>query len=134
MTALAEALLTAQRNAVTALGKWYVSGPHDEEKDVADVEEALNAMGCTDKVEQAQLIAAWDVLRARGSEPPTRQDGKPPRENEPASEAQMRLIKKLADERRTVAPDYQLTKQSAHEAIDQLKAGTYNPDDWQVPF
>lgn len=134
MTALAEALLTAQRGALAALGKDYIGRP-DAGRPVEEVEEALCAIGCTDKLEQAQLIAAWDVLREHGAQAPrTNGQAKPPAEDEPASEAQWTLLRKLADERGKIAPDGPLTKAKASQAINALKAGTYNADDYTAPF
>ena len=71
MTALAEALLAAQRQAIGALSKHYVAGMLD----VGELCEHLDAMGCKDDVDQGQS-----------------------------------------------------------KVIEQLKAGTYNPDEWTVPF
>lgn len=131
MTALAEALLAAQRQAIGALSKAYVAEATTE----LALLEQLDAMGCTDKVEQAQLIAALDVLHNFGTPAPavTPESRKAP-EAELETEAQRKFIAKLADERGTTAPDYQLTKANAMKVIDELKAGTYNPDNWSVPF
>jgi hypothetical protein len=134
MTALAEALKRAQDGALNALAKHYVNTDF-EEIDLDQLRSDLDAIGCGDKVEQGQLIAAWSIVREHGGEVPKPAPpavGRP--DHEPASERQMSYIAKLADEKGTTAPDYQLTKESASEVISQLKAGTYNPDDWQVPF
>lgn len=127
-SALGEALLAAQRQAIGALAKPYVAGMIGTD----EVAEELTAMGCNDLTERVHLIAAWDVLREYGAPAPA--PSKPDPANEAASEAQLRFIARLADERGTAAPDVNLTKEQASTVIEQLKAGTYNPDEWTVPF
>jgi hypothetical protein len=135
MSALAEALLAAQRQAIGALSKAYVASNEDGDYRAGKLEAELNAMGCTDKVEQAQLLSALDVLREHGA-PAPRATHEPQRssENDLETEAQRKLIAKLADDRGTTAPDYKLTKANASKVIEELKAGTYDPDSWSVPF
>lgn len=131
MSALAEALLAAQRQAVGALGKSYLAGAGGDDGQAA-LCEALDQIGCTDKVEQGYLIASLEYLRQLGTAPPG--NGRPDPATEPASERQTAYIKKLADERGTIAPDWPLTKEQASTVIEQLKAGTYNADEWTAPF
>jgi len=130
MTALADALVAAQRRAITALEKQYAAGRL--ERDTAA--RLLTAIGTTDDVDQERLLNALDVIRAYGaelpSEPATNGEQKP----EPATEAQLKFIAKLADEKGYPMPDGPLTKVSAHEIIGTLKAGTYEPEKWHVPF
>ena len=128
MTALAEALLAAQRQAVAALSRAYVAGHLDAES----LASQLAAVGATDVLDQAALLASLDVLREYGQAPAAAERREP--ETQPASDAQLRLIAKLADERGTLAPDGPLTKAQAHEVIDAIKNGSYDPDKWRAPF
>lgn len=130
MSALAEALLAAQRSAIGAMGKPYIAGAID----VADVEDRLRAIGATDQTDSRYLLSAWDTIREFGAQPPPATGQAPPTEPEPASERQTAFITKLAEDRGVVAPDGPLTKEQASKVIEQLKAGTYNPDEWTVPF
>lgn len=130
MSALAEALAAAQARAVAALGKQYAGGTID---DVA-VRTDLASVGLTDEVDTNRLLAAWDILRAAGATVPGEQasNGKP--KDEPATDAQLALVKRLAAEKGQPEPDAPLTKAQAHEVIDTLKAGTYDAGRWVVPF
>ena len=128
MTALAEALLAAQRQAIGALAKPYVAGNIGTE----EVTARLAEIGCNDVTDTAQLLAAWDVLQEYGAPAPQPQNGKP--ESDAATDSQMLLLRKVADERGYIVPDYPLTKARASEIIDRMKAGTYNADDYAVPF
>jgi hypothetical protein len=131
VSALAEALLAAQRQAIGALGKSYLAGLGDEDaRDALRV--SLDAIGCTDKVEQDYLCTALEYLRQLGTAPVA--NGKPDPASEPASERQTAYIKSLADDRNMIAPDGPLTKEQASKVIEQLKAGTYNADEWTAPF
>lgn len=133
VTALSEALLTAQRGALAAIQKAYLA--HAFEDDA--LFEQLDAIGCTDVVERDLLRECLDTMRTYGHAPaPTNGAAatKPPAEDEPASEAQWKLIRRLADERGQVAPDGPLTKAQASAAITELKAGTYSADRYTVPF
>ncbi len=128
MSALSESLVAAQRQAIAALEKAYISGRAD-----ADIlRAALNSFGSTDVVEQDQLLYALDALKAFGAAAP--ETAKPDTSHEPATDRQLKFARDLADERGMVLPDYSLTKASASKLIEQLQAGTYNPDEWTVPF
>ena len=129
MTALAEALLAAQRQAIGALAKPYVAGNIVTE----DVTAALTAIGCTDVTDTAQLLAAWDVLREYGAPAPqtTRQDA-PPKLVSPAQRAR---IEKTAKERNYTLPDFEnLTMAQASEVIQTMDSGEYDAARWVVPF
>jgi hypothetical protein len=134
VSALAEALLAAQRQAIGALSKAYVAGAFEDDGDAGLIAN-LDRIGCTDAVDQAQLVHSLDVLRTYGA-PAPRATHEPQRlsESDLETEAQRKLIAKLADDRGTTAPDYKLTKANASKVIEELKAGTYNPDSWSVPF
>jgi hypothetical protein len=129
MTALSEALVAAQRQAIAALSKDYVNS---DEPDAVELFERLDAIGCTDKVEQRQLALALEALRAFGAQAP--EPTKPDTSQAPATDKQIKFARDLAHERGLEMPDYALTKESAGRLIDQLQAGTYNPDEWTVPF
>ena len=131
MTPLSEALLASQRQAIGALSKAFLAGRIDAEH----LLEELDAIGCRDVVEQGTLLAALMVMHRYGTAAaaPTTGEARPA-ENEPATERQTKYMQKLADERGTVAPDYALTKKQASTVIEELQAGTYNPDSWTVPF
>jgi hypothetical protein len=131
VSALAEALLAAQRQAIGAAAKAYVAGDGDD-YGAELFTTTLDAMGCTDKVEQAQLLSALDTLRKHGAAPVA--NGKPDTAAEPATEAQLRYIADLTNERGVIAPDGPLTKEQASKVIEQLKAGSYVADEWTVPF
>lgn len=126
MTALSDALAATQARAVAALAKRYVGGTLGEDQTPEGV---LAGIGLSDPTDTAHLIAAWDFLRESGAEPPA--EAKPASEPkiEQASDAQWRFIRDLADRNGTTAPD-----KSASKVIEQLQAGTYNPDEWTVPF
>lgn len=135
MTALAEALLAAQRQAIGALSKAYVNATGDEPNREA-LCESLDEIGCTDTVDQAHLLAALDLLRLYGVPAPkaTQAEPKPDPETEPATERQMAFLASLADEKGTLAPDGPLTKAQASQAITELQNGPYDPDKWRAPF
>ncbi len=128
MTALADALRAAQAQAIAALSKAYVA----EHTTGLALVEMLDSIGCTDRVEQTQLLASLETLKNFGATAP--EPAKPDTSHEPASEAQMKYLRDLADRKGTTAPDYIPTKANASKIIDQLNAGTYNPDEWTVPF
>lgn len=132
MTALADALTAAQHRAVAAIQKQYAAGKIEAET----VRERLDLVGLTDTVDQDRLLAALDTIMEYGAalpaEPAPANGEKPP---EKATEAQRALIKRLVVEKNVPAPDYEpLSKQEAHEIIDSLKAGTYDPVKWSIPF
>lgn len=131
MTALSEAVHQAQRSAIAALGKRYIAG---KEKDI-NLPVLLDSFGATDDIEKDTLISCWIYLRETGSQAPEApaQESRSA-ENDMASQKQLDLIARLCDEKGMVYPDTPLTKQQAHEIINSIKAGTYNPDQWAVPF
>jgi hypothetical protein len=128
VSALADALAASQSRAVAALAKQYVGGTIDRD----DVEASLGLIGLTDETDTQRWIAALDIIRQMGAELP-RENGKP-KQDDPASEAQWTLIRRLADERTLTAPEPPLTKAQASEIINELKAGTYDPSKYVVPF
>lgn len=138
MSALAEALVAAQRRALAALQKTYVHSPLtpeelDTEKD--RVRQIMDAIGCTDTVEQGQLFAALDVIRATGAALPAEPtNGGEPKPPEPASDAQLARIADLVKRKNVPAPDLPLTKVDASAIISALQAGTYDPSKWSGPF
>ena len=139
MSALSDALAAAQARALSQLGKTYVASPLDAAELDSEAERLyglLEAIGCTDHVEQKQLLAAWNVLRATGGTVPA--EAAPSQEHrakdEPASDAQLAYIAKLVKDSGVPAPDLPLSKARASEVIETIKAGTYDPVKWAVPF
>lgn len=134
MSALAEALVAAQRRALSAMEKQLVAGRIETEEAVALMEN----MGLTDAVDQGRLLVALDAIRSYGAALPSEQTNGAAEKKDPATEiatdAQLALIAKLVKEKRAASPDLPLTKAQAHEVIDTLKAGTYDPVKWSVPF
>lgn len=140
MTALADALQAAQRAALHAIGKAYVILPPQAE-DKASTLAKLHEIGCTDVVEGAQLLAAWDVLRELGAaapQPNGAQSYEERRKSEPATQLQKDAINKRLSAR-DLAPfepdDFAgITKAQASEMISALDAGTYDDNRWRVRF
>ena len=127
MTALSDSLAASQARAVVALSKAYVSGRMDRDA----VQLALIGCGLADQVDSDQWFATLDVIREHGAAPPG--EARPAPDNN-ATEAQWKLLRDLADKAGKTAPEGALTKAQASQVIEQIKAGTYNPDDWGVPF
>ncbi len=112
----------------------YVHGAEGQTTGEA-MAELLDSIGCTDRVEQGQLLAALEALRGfgvQGQPASTPTGSQADREPEKASERQLAYIAKLADERGTTAPTVPLTKDQASEVITRLQNGTYEAD--SVPF
>ena len=131
MSALADALGTAKPQALARLGKHYVGGQLDRDTVTA----ALDAMGETDAVDRERWFAALDTIRNLGGEAPGEPDPVASRKAPPpATDRQLSLIYKLCDEKVQVRPDEPLSKDAAHQVIEELKAGTYDPDKWKLPF
>jgi hypothetical protein len=130
MSALADALVAAQRRALAACEKQYAAGRIDATEFHSQVE----SIGLTDTVDADRLVAALDLIREYGATLPAEPaaNGKP--EDAPATDAQLALVAKLVKERAVPGPDLPLTKVQAHEIIDGLKAGTYDPGQWRPPF
>jgi GTP cyclohydrolase III len=127
ISALADALVAAQSRAVAALGKQYASGTMDED----ELRAALTEIGQNDPADTSQWIAALDIIRATGAALP-RENGA--QKDEHATEAQVKLIRSLADTKGFAMPTLPLSKEQAHEIIDTMKAGTYDAGKWAVPF
>lgn len=132
MTPLSDALTAAQRRALAAVEKAYVAG-HIEQEAAAEV---LEGCGITDPVDRAFLFASLDVLREWGAPVPA-ENGSGPKV-EPMSDKQRDFIQRLLEEKGIAPDDYPdsagLTKAQAHEIIDSLQNGSYDPEKWRVPF
>ena len=131
MSALADALVAAQRRALAAVEKQYAAGKLEADA----VREQLDAIGLSDTVDVDRLLAALDLIRDYGATlpgEPAPSNGKP--ETEKATDAQLTLIARLVKEKQQPPPDGPLTKAEAHEIIDTLKAGTYDAGRWHAPF
>jgi hypothetical protein len=127
VSALADALVAAQSRAVAALGKQYVGGQMDADA----LRAALDSIGMTDPTDTARWVAALDIITATGAVVPHENGA---RKDEPATEAQVKLIGSLAESKQVPMPTLPLSKAQAHEIIDTLKAGTYDAGKWSVPF
>ncbi len=133
MSALGQALEASQAKAVAALGKAYVR--REEQPDDDLFRGLLVKIGLDDDTAITFLLAAWSVLREEKAQPPGEQaPSSVGLGNDPATEAQWNLIRKLADDKGTTAPAGPITKATAHIVIDKLKSGTYKADDYEVPF
>jgi hypothetical protein len=130
MSALTDALEAAQRRAVTSLAKQYVGGAIED----AEVRQALEEIGLTDPTDTDRWLSCLDILKATGAELPRENGGKSKTTDEPASDAQWTLIRRLADDKQLAAPEPPLTKLQAHEVIDSLKANSYDPSKWNPGF
>lgn len=128
MSALGEALTAAQAKAISALEKAYVARAFEDDR----MREQLDALGCTDAVDQDYLIQALDVLRVYGGsavangQSAANHDG-------PATAAQRSYLGKLlADGGFEPEPPgwASLTKAQASQMIEEVKAGQYT----EVPF
>ena len=127
MTPLSDALTAAQKRALAAVEKAYVAG-HIEQDAAAEV---LEGCGITDPVDRAFLFASLDVLREWGAPVPAETNGAP--KDERPSEKQAQLIADLC-RRKNVEIPVVGTKADASKVIDELQAGTYDPEKWSVPF
>jgi hypothetical protein len=130
MSALAEALLAAQRQAVGLLAKAYVVGAVTQEHFL----EALDAIGLRDGVEQGLLLASLETVKQLGGEAPKAAGATAPKMPEQPSDAQQKLIAKLCKEKNHVEPDWIASKEQASEIITALQNGSYNPAAYSVPF
>ena len=137
MSALADALVAAQRRALAAVEKQYAAGKLEPEQ----VREQLDAIGLSDTVDVDRLLAALDLIRDYGAtlpgEPAPSSGAKP---DEPATPAQRKRIsddvKRLYDEATAekVSGEPSLTKAQASEIISSIVAGTFDLGKWAVPF
>ncbi len=132
VSALAEALVAAQRRALSAIEKQYAAGKIDRDAAIA----TMNAIGCQDDVDQDRLLWSLTVIRDYGAQLPAEPSNgeSTPKKPDPATDAQLSLIARLVKEQNVTGPDLPITKQQAHEVIDTLKAGTYDAAQWSVPF
>jgi hypothetical protein len=130
MSALAEALLAAQRQAVGALSKAFVAG--NIAPDVFLVE--LDRVGLRDTVDQGLLLEALTVTKQYGGEAPKATGQNGPRMPEQPSAGQKSYIADLCKKLNVPEPDVIVSKEQASEIIEALKAGTYNADAYSVPF
>jgi hypothetical protein len=135
VSALADALVAAQRRALTAMEKGYLSGRLSGD----DFGSTLDAIGCSDVVDQERLIAALEVMKHLGASLPSEPvAGAQQAADEPMTDAQRTFIDDLwtrAGAKLSDRPDLAgLTKARASDLITQLKTNTYDPADWSIPF
>lgn len=136
VTALSDALVAAQRRALAATQKAYVAGHLDRDDAVAE----LNTYGLTDDVDIGYLLAACDVIRARGAALPAEQGEAQAAKDDPATDAQRARVKRDVaklhgdDAAASIAGEHSLTKAQASEIIDSIAKGTFELERWYVPF
>jgi hypothetical protein len=99
VSALAEALVAAQRRALQSVEKAYVGGRLDAEQ----ATEKLAECGISDPVDLAYLLASLDVLKEWGATLPA--EPKANGESEKASEKQAALIVTLCKRHNQPAPE-----------------------------
>jgi hypothetical protein len=139
VTPLSDALTAAQRSALAALEKAYVAGEFhpshpDEPSARAILGQRLSAVGISDPVDITFLAASLDVLREWGVSAPTMSERiTEAQKDEPASQKQLDWIAKLVGDKGWPMPEG-LSKEKASQAIDELQAGTYDPEQWELPF
>lgn len=140
MSALAEALVAAQRRALASLEKAYVAGKLGEPGEGDLLAQKLAECGMTDVIEADYLRSSLDVIREWGASVPVEQNGK--REDDKATDAQRARIrrdlrdklKRHPDEIEAVAGEPTLTKAKASDLIEAIVEGRYDPAQWAVPF
>lgn len=131
MTALSEALHDNQRAVIVAARKAFLAGTLNE----SDLLEMLDDIGCRDVADQGQFLAQLHALQRLGTEAPRNGAAQPQTAaQKPATQNQWTLASKIANERGYVLPDESITSAKMSAAIDSMKAGTYNADDYTVPF
>jgi hypothetical protein len=130
MSALAEALVAVQRKALAAIEKAYVAGKINYEGAM----ERMDAIGCGDDIDGAQLVSALDVLREFGVAAPAEPKPKPEGDRQVVTAAQLTYMKKLCQERNQPYPPMAetLSRDQASSIIDSLKDGSYDAE--AVPF
>jgi hypothetical protein len=134
VSALAEALVAAQRRAISAMEKAYVAGQLDRDTAIA----ALDGIGATDAVDRDRLLLALDTIREWGASLPT----EPKPSGEPAESkatgAQVTYAQSLFAKANAVplaeSDLRNLSRERVSALIEQLKAGTYDASAWDVPF
>ena len=131
MSALAEALVAAQRRALASLEKAYVAGRIEEEA----FNDKLEAIGLADGIDDFFLVQCLDVMREWGASPPAETNGNEPRK---ASEAQVRyIVSLLKDGGHDPLAETDISAmpfERASALISALKDGSYDPAKWDVPF
>ena len=132
MTALAEALLAAQRQALNAMMKAHtqvLDGDPDEEAFYG----LLDSMGCNDKADSVHLWAALNIVRQTGAQAPSAQAPSAPKP-QTITDGQRRYIADLFRKGKIEPlPDAEIDSLSfdhASKLIDALKNGTYDAGAW----
>ena len=124
MTALAEALLAAQRQALAELEKAYIAGRLEDDAML----EHLDSIGVTDSVDRFHWLEAVNTLKALGVQANGAALSRPAALDEPATKAQLDFIAKLSDDKGRVVNVDGMTKAQASAVIEALKR------DEEVPF
>jgi len=136
VTPLSDALTAAQRSALAALEKAYVAGRLEPDAMIS----ALEAVGISDPVDTAFLLASLDVLREWGVAAPTmservaRENGEPKKATEGQVSYIIDLLKKGQHGPLAEQDLRALSFEQASTLIDSLKGGSYDAAKWDVPF
>jgi len=129
VSALSDTLVASQSRALAALERAYLRELLDAESFAA----RCDAIGARDVLERADLLACLDVLREYGATETPSANGQPARK--PITDKQRSFIARLADEHGFAMPETAgLSTDEASKLISSLQAGTFNPDDWDLPF
>lgn len=139
MSALAEALVAAQRRALAQLEKGYVRGPQEDRDEAAQgFRDALAAIGLADREDVETLIACLEVIRQTGGTLPAEANGSTEKPAEKATGAQVTFVQDLlkrGDHAPLSEADLRnLSREKVSALIEALKQGTYDPTEWDVPF
>lgn len=131
MSALTEALVAAQARAINAVSKAYLASHIDRD----EANDELQTVGATDDVDRTALLDALDTIKRYGAQAP----GEPAAngERQRATQKQLDYLRKLVTDANDQAPTEwigYLSKDEASKAIEQIKAGSFDINDWQVPF
>ena len=132
MTPLSEALTTAQKRALISLEKAYQAGYLDAETFTA----SLAAFGISDPVDVAFLLSALDVLREWGVSETSMTERV--QKQTMITPGQVTYINDLLVKGKHTPLNQDdlatFTFDKASRLISSLKAGSYKPEEWDVPF
>ena len=136
MSALADALVAAQRRALAAAEKRLVAGQMEPE----DFRDVLVRIGLPEEVDGGYLVAALELIRDYGAAVPGEPRANGEQAKEPATDAQRARIKRDLDKlhggdaAQSISSEPSLTKAQASTIIDTISKGTFELEKWYVPF
>ena len=127
MSALPETLAAAQARALAALEHAYLH-------ELITVEEfggRCSAIGCRDSALRAELLACLDVLRDYGVDPDAAAVSPPRLATESQREQIHAMLAELGEDPPELAG---MTSTQAAHLLLALQTGTYDPEEWDIPF